>query len=509
MEDVELVKLYASLGNNAVKHVTDYERSTIKITLSNIRLLQANNYDIDNEELKNNTFEVLNKLRDRKGDLLKPNYKRQIYETLRRIYGDTLNIASGTKFGKRTNERGVFVRNFSQKFRNYLLDILRHFADLLTEFCKDTEKAIKNPSNFDSFDIVAYEVCITSFLSLVSCIHFEGLHKIKMADINRISIGEPIIVDVKRRNKRRFVKNFDLTQQLVTCIMLMRPRVEAILAYRHGLQHSSAARIQKNRIYDKYVLIYGATSLYDGLKKLAADVKFDVSEFSEAERKYFTPAGAVKSLGFNIFRKLMTTTLVEGGHHELAKRMNCHTNNITTLRDYTMTQAKDHMDDLIDNDLAADRAEEARSNYYAQEPLYESTEEPPQQPIRKIISRKRPRPTNTQLSVIPENNPPEEPINSSAEQQAQDVVEYDFPNIDDTVHDFNITNELQQQLIKDSNEQQILSDQFTAKERIRQEMLEKQKYDSLSKPLADRFPFTLYDETTNDTGYLTSEPDFL
>lgn len=353
-EDAVLLahKLF-EVGDQSVTKLESYTPSTIRVTLSNIRLLEHNGYKLSDEVLRNDTLNVLNRLHDTRRIPLKNEYKRQIYNTLRRIFGDTLNVNSGAVFGKRSKERDVYVRNFSHKFRDYITRVLRHCGELLTEFCTRTEGALSNPEGYDDFDVVAYEVCIAAYLSLVTCFHMAGLLKLKMEDIRRIERGESIIVKAKRKNKRRFVKTFDLTLQIVRVIILMRPRVEAILdaRFRTNSRNIVGMANQQARITEKYVLIFGATTLYDGLRRISSDVPVDTSDFADSERRFFTASGALKSLGYNIFRKLMTTNLVESGYRDLAKRINLHNDAITTLRDYTMSDTKYALENLINQNL--------------------------------------------------------------------------------------------------------------------------------------------------------------
>lgn len=105
---------------------------------------------------------------------------------------------------------------------------------------------------------------------------------------------------------------------MVACITFLYKNRKSVLdAAKIQIRSNRYPHYVRSRIANDYVLITSVSQLRRSLKQLA--VSFSVN---------------VPNLGFNKFRKYMTSLLVDAGNHSLAQFINSHRNMDTTLTNY-------------------------------------------------------------------------------------------------------------------------------------------------------------------------------
>lgn len=276
--------------------------ATIRSAISHVKLLQANNISISTKSFLAGTNRLLDSLKNRKGETLSLGYKIQLGVTIKRMFPESdvdINVYKEKTNSLKTSRASNV--NFMSKVKRLLQEASLYLGTI-------------NPSEIIN-DIGMYDTCTAIVISSCTSLRISEIMQLKMSDATSILRGLPIFIKSKGSGKEsRNVAPNDILVRLLKLLARHRPIING---NPESKMHKGAASKQL-RLQNGYIIISSESHITKKLKELAAvhELHFDV-------------------LGFNIFRKYITTMLVNRGGHLVAQAMNNHTSLNTTFNHYT------------------------------------------------------------------------------------------------------------------------------------------------------------------------------
>jgi hypothetical protein len=300
------------LGNVASIDTATLSDTTLRSMVSHIRLLKRNGIPIKRETfISTDPLKILHGLKDMKDKPLQDQYKRQIAMTIKRLYPD-LKFSLG-ELSKHPYQGSTRLTSVSFNHN------IRKIVDFASEFVKTVTQ------QGDLRDLGTYDTCLSVLLTLVTSLRISEILDLQMTDLESIEKDKPIYIRTKgnRNVARRIVPN-ELLLMLILIIKSQRPKVEKFM---NNSYNESTARnhIRKHRLIEQYVIISSSDFMRKKLREIAASL-------IDSSKNDFP-------IGFNVFRKYVTTMLVEKGGEKLAQAMNNHSSVNTTL-DYYNVESK-------------------------------------------------------------------------------------------------------------------------------------------------------------------------
>nr|UBR58345.1 VLF-1 protein [Oryctes rhinoceros nudivirus] len=298
-----------TIGSNASFDPTKLSTSTLQSVVSHIKTLKRNGISIDEQTLTIDTERLLDRLYDKKGNLLNDAYKRQIGMTIKRLFPQA--DISLQQYNRAHNEsRKRKTRTSSDTFMNSV----RVLRDATLNIIQDVyiHKRVD--------DLGQYDACLGVLLTLCTSLRIEEVRHLKLTHIEKIRDNQPIGIKSKQSYATRVISPNNLLDATFTTILKQRPYVVHSINVKKA---DYATKHQLERVHDGYIIISTADYMRKKLHEVAAaaGVKFE-------------------SLGFTVFRKLTTTVLIEGGGFLTAQTMNNHSSLNTTLEHYNMMTSK-------------------------------------------------------------------------------------------------------------------------------------------------------------------------
>lgn len=284
---------------------TKLSKSTLISSASHIKTLKRNNVSLDESTLAYNTVEILDRLKDKNGKPLDSMYKRQIGMTIKRMFPDRhINLGKYNK--DRSKARHANTRLSSETVVDSLQKIIDRSSVIIRQ--------VYSLSEID--DLALYDTCLSVLLSISTSLRINELHQLRLVHLPRIQNSEPVdIVSKSNRNSRVIMPN-NMLLSVFEAIITQRPKVRQTIVLKR-LEFASQFHIK--RYNQGYVLINSIDYLRKKLKELSASLLIQN-----------------QTLGFNLFRKYITSELVEGGGHLVAQSMNNHSSLNTTLTHYNV-----------------------------------------------------------------------------------------------------------------------------------------------------------------------------
>lgn len=284
---------------------TKLSKSTLISSASHIKTLKRNNVSLDESTLAYNTVEILDRLKDKNGKPLDSMYKRQIGMTIKRMFPDRhINLGKYNK--DRSKARHANTRLSSETVVDSLQKIIDRSSVIIRQ--------VYSLSEID--DLALYDTCLSVLLSISTSLRINELHQLRLVHLPRIQNSEPVdIVSKSNRNSRVIMPN-NMLLSVFEAIITQRPKVRQTIVLKR-LEFASQFHIR--RYNQGYVLINSIDYLRKKLKELSASLLIQN-----------------QTLGFNLFRKYITSELVEGGGHLVAQSMNNHSSLNTTLTHYNV-----------------------------------------------------------------------------------------------------------------------------------------------------------------------------
>lgn len=353
----EQLKLMQSLGSASGYKLDSYSLSSVKSKFTHVKhLLKAVDNNINDPRLLNNANALIDTLKDKHGKLLINSYKRQIAYTLKQILPQTdvqpevykyadKTTTDTTTTGSNTTTPTLSAHNING-YQNYNtnqltpahLTFLRQMLIKACAFITNRETLYYTPTGqvpFDSYDFIdVYDTMLCIVLTSTTLLRISFLMQLKMSHLDAILAEQPIAIPAKwshngRTSKLHTIVKNDFLVKLIEIIRGNRPRIIAILSelLSLGVKHltSKQERAEKN-----FILLSSQATMRRKLKRVSVTVQTD----QQQQPVYW------KTLGYNLFRKLTTSILVDQGGLDVAQLMNSHVSSKTTLDHYTIQNTK-------------------------------------------------------------------------------------------------------------------------------------------------------------------------
>lgn len=301
--------------------------ATVESMVSHINLLKRNNVPITKEALTADPVRLLDSLVTGKGKKLTPLYKLQIVATLRRMYPKDVSV--DTRKYSRARENKV-SRVSSLPFMQAMRRIIDAASAVLRQaYIEDVVS-----------DLAKYDTALVVLLSSCTSMRVSELYQLKTADIDTIRRNEPVVVRSKGSlgGKRRTISPNDLLLTVLNTVQ--KQRAKAVRAANETLANNRAPQYKAQRIAGDYILLTSVSHMRRKLKEIAATFGVRINDAVAGGGSTNKNDPDVHTMGFNAFRKYITTILVEGGGHTVAQAINKHTNLNTTLSNYHVQGAE-------------------------------------------------------------------------------------------------------------------------------------------------------------------------
>lgn len=313
-EDAEMHRLdkLARLGSSTTIDYTKISKSTMLSLMSHVKLLNKHNIDFDNEGLKKNgivmtpneIYRSLDNMRNSKNKLLTSDYKRQILISIKRAY--------------RTIYKNLDLKRYPHKaYTTPKAANTEHMSSIKVLI----EQAAKYTKNVNSdgkiLDLGLYDVCLAIMITCSSSLRIAEIMQLNMSILEDIRQGRQASIQSKATHMPRIVPLNNVLSKTIDRIIKQRPYVMKLLNDQNDSINMYVEEYKLHRIKDDYVIISSLSTLRKKLREFATVV-------------------GLNTVGFNDFRKFITTVLIDGGGHEVAKAMNNHSDIGTTIRHYSV-----------------------------------------------------------------------------------------------------------------------------------------------------------------------------
>lgn len=303
MSDANVTNILVQLGRVSTFDPEHLSNSTIRSIASHISVLKRNKIEITEKALTYNVHKMLDRLTDSNGAKLKMGYKRQIGMTIKRLYPHSRIDLSPYNVTRKSQARTrLSTPQFTQNIRR------------LIESASEYLQSVYSHPTIE--DMGMYDTCNAIILSCSTSMRIGELFQLRYSDLEQVVNNEHININSKRHRGPRMVAINDLLRSLIEGLNDTRPKILPVISERIDKQIRMSQMVRYE--YD-YILISSVDYMRKKLHVLAA-----------------TNHLMIPKLGFNSFRKYITTTLIEGGAHAVAQSMNNHSSLNMTLDHYNV-----------------------------------------------------------------------------------------------------------------------------------------------------------------------------
>lgn len=303
-------KLFEQTGINSVFNALKYSQATVRSRVSHIKLLEYNNIDLSNASDFNDDRQIrtlVNSLKTKRNVEISEAYKRQIAMTLKRMFPNS-NFQPSKIFKKSSYKE---TRNSSADFIKNIHTLIKNAGHYL--------KGVQNDKSIDNTGM--YDVCVAILITCSTSLRINEIMQLQLPDIDRIRENTPLNIKSKSRGQmlRRIAIN-DVLDNVFNLILIQRQwYVDYLKTPEFKRINDQSQRYRVDRVANKYILCTSISAMRVKLREFAAMA--DVN---------------VPYLGFNAFRKFITSLLLSKGGFTVAQSMNNHSNLNTTLDHYNV-----------------------------------------------------------------------------------------------------------------------------------------------------------------------------
>lgn len=303
-------KLLEQTGVNAVFNALKYSQATLRSRISHIKLLEHNKVDLSNPNDFDDDRQIrtlVNSLKTKKNVDISEAYKRQIAMTLKRMYPQSTfqpsKIFKKTAYKETRNSSADFIKNIHTLIKNaglYLNGVQR-------------DKRIDNTG--------MYDVCVAMLITCSTSLRINEIMQLRLSDIGKIRENTPLNIRSKSRGQmlRRIAIN-DVLNDTFNLVLFQRQwYVNYLDTPEFKRINDQSQRYRLDRVANNYILGTSISGMRVKLREFAAMADINVPY-----------------LGFNVFRKFITSLLLSKGGFTIAQSMNNHSNLNTTLDHYNV-----------------------------------------------------------------------------------------------------------------------------------------------------------------------------
>lgn len=356
-----------TLGRLSSYNPSELSTTTISSMASHIQLLKYNNVDTK-EAILSDTNRVLDNLRTRKNNKLSNAYKLQICATLKRLFPNELIVdktryQTNNKFGPTCVSNPNFM---------YQLKKITEFATQIVIDASDENDEIKDTS--------IYDTAIAILLTVCTSLHISEIRQLKMEHIESIRDGKPIFIHQKSHTKRtkRIITMTSLLEALFNNIERNRPKFEKTV---RKMAHVHNIKSKFKLLQEDYIIVTSISHLTRKLKEIVASSKNVIVTNKNGENSEIRGFGnesddqCSNRVGFNSFRKYVTSILINSGSLKLAQLLNRHTSQDTTYNHYyinnsnTTSKVYDKMLEKYDNNEMDQNEQDEEQDQHQQQQI--------------------------------------------------------------------------------------------------------------------------------------------
>ena len=315
------------LGSKSKFDMSKIRKSTLISMCSHLNLLKRNNVKLSAKLVETADLnKILDSLVTRRQEKLTPQYKIQIASTLKRLYGGKNMQLDMQPYLEKIKRTPVRVENFD--YMHSLSKLINYSAEILMKF-ESQELNV-------SVDLAMYDAAVATVLTSCTSRRIAELHQLTMTDLNLIQQNRPIFIHIKGRKSNTTRCEIVPNAVVLACIDNVKRNREAVERAARADHHDNRhPNYKQGRIDNGYVFLTSISHLRNRLKQSA--VTFGVN---------------IQNLGFNRFRKYITTILVGAGGHAIAQFINAHADVSTTVTNYD-TGTKIAVDRALDSITSA------------------------------------------------------------------------------------------------------------------------------------------------------------
>ena len=303
-------KKFEQIGMGSVFNALQYSQATVRSRVSHIKLLEYNAVDLSDPQKFNTDRQILtlvNSLKTKRNVELSDAYKRQIAMTLKRMFPQSTFQPS--KIFKKTPYKQT--RSSSVDFSRDINSLIKSAGQYLRGV--QTNKRINNTGEYD--------VCVAILITCSTSLRINEIMQMRLSDIAKIRENTPVNIKSKSRGQtlRRIAIN-DILNSVFNLILAQRQwYVDYLDTSDFKRINDQSQRYRLDRLANNYILCTSISSMRVKLREFAA--------FTDVNVPY---------LGFNAFRKFITSLLLDKGGFAIAQSMNNHSNLNTTLDHYNV-----------------------------------------------------------------------------------------------------------------------------------------------------------------------------
>lgn len=316
----------ANLGDVSKFDISKIRKTTQMSMRSHLNLIRYNGIDLTRDYVQRHDMnEMLDGLKTRKNEPLKSEYKVQIAATLKRLYGQEMTIDVNVY-------RNDVLRNKPHAENYEMMEKIKKMIDYAAEYMKTVES-----ENSFGDRLASYEAALAVLMSCATSHRINELHQFTIQNLKDILMHKPIFVHSKGHRSSTTRCDIVPNKLLVSCIKFVMQNRQSVL--RGARIHERSNRYPdytEARITGDNVFLTSVSQLRRAVKQLAISFSLDI-----------------ENLGFNKFRKYITSVLVDGGGHSLAQFINAHSNVDTTISNYdvgTKITMERTMNDILANE---------------------------------------------------------------------------------------------------------------------------------------------------------------
>lgn len=297
----------ANLGDVSKFDISKIRKTTQMSMRSHLNLIRYNGISLTRDYVQRHDMnEMLDGLKTRKREPLKAEYKVQIAATLKRLYGQDMTIDVNVY-------RNDVLRNKPHAENYEMMEKIKKMIDHAAEYMRNVEF-----ENSFGDRLASYEAALAVLMSCATSHRINELHQLTIQNLKDILMHKPIFLHSKGHRSSTTRCDIVPNRLLVSCIKFIMQNRQSVL--RGARIHERSNRYPdytEARITGDNVFMTSVSQLRRAVKQLAISFSLDI-----------------ENLGFNKFRKYITSVLVDGGGHSLAQFINAHSNVDTTITNY-------------------------------------------------------------------------------------------------------------------------------------------------------------------------------
>lgn len=303
-------KFFEQSGADSVFNALKYSQATVRSRVSHIKLLEYNNVDLSNATNFTDDRQIrtlVNSLKTKRNIAISEAYKRQIAMTLKRMFPQSTfqpsKIFKKSAYKETRNSSAEFIKNIHTLIKNAGLYL----------------KGVQNDKTIDNTGM--YDVCVAMLITCSTSLRINEIMQLRLSDIEKIRENTPLNIKSKSRGQtlRRIAIN-DVLNNVFNLILVQRQwYVDYLNTPEFKRINDQSQRYRLDRVANNYILCTSISGMRVKLREFAAMADINIPY-----------------LGFNAFRKFITSLLLSKGGFAVAQSMNNHSNLNTTLDHYNV-----------------------------------------------------------------------------------------------------------------------------------------------------------------------------